>query len=66
MSFDDEDEALALTDQTEEATGWADLSLYVSDDAGEEAKRLNHLLLAHIAHTTLDIAGIQRPVERAA
>lgn len=63
MTFDDEDEALALTDQNEEETGWADLSLFVSDDAGEEAKRLNRSLLARIAHTTLDLAGIQRPVE---
>lgn len=62
--FDAEDEALALTDQSEEEDiGWADLSLFVSEDAGEEAKRLNHALLAQIAHTTLDIAGIQRPVE---
>lgn len=64
MPFDDVDEALAFTDQSEEEdTGWADLSLFVSDDAGEEAKRLNHALLAHIAHTTLELAGIQRPVE---
>ena len=62
--FDAEDEALALTDQSEEEDiGWADLSLFISEDAGEEAKRLNHALLAQIAHTTLDITGIQRPVE---
>jgi len=62
--FDDEDEALTRTEQAEaEDIGWADLSLFIADDAGEEAKRLNHPLLALIAHNVLELAGIQRPVE---
>ncbi len=62
--FDDEDEAFARTEQSEEEDiGWADLSLFVADDAGDEARRLNQPLLALIAHTALELAGIQRPVE---
>jgi probable rRNA maturation factor len=62
--FDDEDEALVRTEQPEEEdVGWADLSLFVAEDAGDEAKRLNQPLLALITHTALELAGIQRPVE---
>jgi probable rRNA maturation factor len=63
--FDADDETLFLAQKAEEAeaTGWADLTLFVDDDAGEDARRLNQPLLALVAHVVLELAGIQRPVE---
>ena len=59
-----EDETPAPTDQSEvEEAGWADLSLFVGEDAGEEARRFNQPLLAWIVHTALELAGIKQPVE---
>jgi probable rRNA maturation factor len=63
--FDADDEAFALSQTAEEAEngGWAELTLFVDDEAGDEARRLNQPLLAHVAHTVLELVGIQRPVE---
>jgi probable rRNA maturation factor len=63
--FDEDEETSFLAPKAQEAeeSGWADLSLFVDDDAGEEAKRLNQPLLALVAHIVLELAGIQRPVE---
>ncbi len=61
---DSEKEMCSLPEEREvEGTGWVDLTLFVSDDAGIEASHLNQPLLAHIANTVLELAGIQRPVE---
>ncbi|HEY7349284.1 MAG TPA: rRNA maturation RNase YbeY [Ktedonobacterales bacterium] len=61
----DADEAGFPAQQTEEAeeVGWAELTLFIDDEAGDEARRLNQPLLAHVAHTVLELAGIRRPVE---
>jgi probable rRNA maturation factor len=63
--FDTDDEMVVLAQKAEEAedSGWADLTLFVDDEAGNEARRLNQPLLALVAHTTLELAGIHRPVE---
>ncbi len=62
--FDDTDEAIFLAKGAEEEeSGWVDLTLFVADDAGEEARRLNLPLLAQVAQAALELAGIQRPVE---
>lgn len=63
--FDTDDETFFLAQKAEEAEdgGWADLTLFVDDEAGDEAKRLNQPLLALVAHATLELASIQRPVE---
>jgi probable rRNA maturation factor len=62
--FDADEETVFLAQQTDaEDSGWADLTLFVDDEAGEEAKRLNQPLLAQVAHIVLELAGIQRPVE---
>jgi probable rRNA maturation factor len=63
--FDADDEALFLAQQAEEEEegGWAELTLFVDDEAGDEARRLNQPLLERMAHTVLELAGIQRPVE---
>ncbi len=59
---DADDKAVPPTPEAED-DGWADLTLFVDDDAGDEAKRLNQPLLARVAHTVLALAGIQQPVE---
>ncbi len=63
--FDTDDETSFLAQKAEEAedSGWADLTLFIDDEAGDEARRLNQPLLAQVAHTTLELAGIRRPVE---
>jgi probable rRNA maturation factor len=63
--FDADDEPFFLAQQAAEAEddGWADLTLFVDDDAGADAKRLNQPLLARVAHIVLELVGIQRPVE---
>ena len=63
--FDADDETLFLVQKVEETedNGWADLTLFVDAEAGDEAKRLNQPLLALVAHTALELAGVHRPVE---
>ncbi len=63
--FDADEETVFLAHHAEDAedAGWADLSLFVDEGAGEEARRLNQPLLAQVAHIVLELAGIQRPVE---
>lgn len=63
--FDADDETVFLAQKAQEAeeSGWADLTLFVDDEAGDDAKRLNQPLLALVAHLVLELAGIQQPVE---
>lgn len=63
--FDADDETVFLAQKAQEAeeSGWADLTLFVDDEAGDDAKRLNQPLLALVAHIVLELAGIQQPVE---
>ena len=63
--FEADEETFFLAQKAEEAQddGWADLTLFVDDEAGAEAKRLNQALLARVAHIVLELVGIQRPVE---
>src|ERR1051326_240842 len=63
--FEADEETFFLAQKAEEAEddGWADLTLFVDDEAGAEAKRLNQPLLARVAHIVLELVGIQRPVE---
>jgi len=63
--FDDADEAVFLAQRAEddEESGWVDLTLFVADDAGAEAQRLNQALLAQIVQAALELAGIQQLVE---
>jgi probable rRNA maturation factor len=63
--FDTDDETLLLAPKGEETedNGWADVTLFVDDEAGDEAKRLNQSLLARVVNTMLELAGIHRPVE---
>ncbi len=63
--FDADEEPVFLAQKAEEAeaSGWADLTLFVDDEAGEEARRLNQPLLALVAHVVLELVGIKRPVE---
>ena len=63
--FDADEEIVFLAQKAEEAeaSGWADLTLFVDDEAGEDARRLNQSLLALVAHVVLELAGIERPVE---
>ena len=63
--FDADEETIFLAQNADEAedSGWADLSLFIDDEAGEEARRLNQPLLARVAHIVLELAGIQRPVD---
>ncbi len=44
-------------------TGCLALSLFVADDAGDEARQLEETLLARMAQTVLELAGIRQPVE---
>jgi probable rRNA maturation factor len=63
--FDADDVTDLLAQQAQEAedSGWADLTLFVDDDAGDDARRLNQPLLARVADIVLELAGIRRPVE---
>ena len=43
--------------------GWATLTTFRDDQVGEEASWLQQPLLSQVAQTTLELAGIRRPVE---
>jgi probable rRNA maturation factor len=60
--LEEEDRAEA-TQPGEERHGWADLSIFVDDEAGEDARRLNQPLLTQVVEQVLGLVGIQRPVE---
>lgn len=62
MLEEEEDEAEA-TRPGEERHGWADLSIFVDDEAGEDARRLNQPLLTQVVEQVLGLVGIQRLVE---
>jgi probable rRNA maturation factor len=61
----DDEEIVFLTQEAQESkeSGWADLTLFIDDEAGKDASRLNQPLLAQVVHIVLELAGIQRPVE---
>jgi probable rRNA maturation factor len=46
-----------------EPESWADLSIFVDAEAGEEARRLNQPLLTQVVEQVLKLTGIERPVE---
>ena len=62
---DDADEALSLTQQEAQAarSDWTNLALFVDQEMGEEASGLPQHLLAQVAQTVLELAGIQQLVE---
>ncbi|HEY7126346.1 MAG TPA: rRNA maturation RNase YbeY [Ktedonobacterales bacterium] len=61
--LEEEEDQAAATQPDEERQSWADLSIFVDDEAGEDARRLNQPLLTQVVEQVLEMVGIQRPVE---
>jgi probable rRNA maturation factor len=61
--FDEREGAAELAPPDEEGQGWADLSIFVDAEAGEDATRLSQPVLTQVVEQVLSLTGIQRPVE---
>ncbi len=61
--LDEEEDWAESTQPGEEKHSWADLSIFVDDEAGEDARRLNQPLLTQVVEQVLERVGIQCPVE---
>jgi probable rRNA maturation factor len=59
----DETHSLAKRDAEGVRSDWANLTIVIDNEAGEIARYLDQPLLAHVAQITLELVGIQQPVE---